>query len=108
MKSWHTYPRRIVRLLLALLTIGAVARAEERSADAMPSPAQLEAEGAIIGTIYVDAQNIFDVNDPAEDKTIYRGANALHVTTREGVIRQQLLFRTGEPYSQRKIEESER
>jgi outer membrane protein assembly factor BamA len=108
MKPWHTYPRRIVRLLLALLTIGAVARAEELSADAMPSPAQLEAEGAIIGTIYVDAQNIFDVNDPAEDKVIYRGANALHVTTREGVIRQQLLFRTGEPYSQRKIEESER
>ena len=35
-------------------------------------------------------------------------ANKLHVTTRPEVIRQQLLFEPGEPYSKQVIEESER
>lgn len=73
-----------------------------------PPPRELEAHGAIIGRIIVDPQNIFDLNDPKEDKRLYRLANALHISTREQVIRDQLLFKSGTPYSQRLLDESER
>jgi hypothetical protein len=79
-----------------------------RAAEAMPSPAELEAAGARIGTITIRALDIFDTSDPAEDHALYRAANRLHRRTRESVLRAQLLFATGEPYSQRLLEETER
>lgn len=68
----------------------------------------LESQGAIIGSITIDNRNIFDVNDPLEDKWLFRLANRIHVTTRPEVIRSQLLFTTNEPYSEHQVEESER
>jgi hypothetical protein len=74
----------------------------------VPSSAELESAGAVIGDIFIDAQNIFDLRDPKEDRRLFRAANRLHIKTREGVVRQQLLFRSGDPYSPRLLEESER
>ncbi len=93
-------------LLLAFVLLGTQAK----SADDPPIPAhdQLEASGAVIGSIVIDAQNIFDLSDPKEDKRLFRLANRLHVRTRERVVRQQLLFQPGDRYSQRSLEESER
>ncbi|CAN5346938.1 hypothetical protein BH24PSE2_BH24PSE2_11570 [soil metagenome] len=64
--------------------------------------------GAVIGDILIDNQNIFDLTDPRENTAFYRTANRLHIRTRPAVIRSQLLFATGEPYSQRLLQESER
>ena len=69
---------------------------------------QLEACGATIGEILIDNQDIFDLNDPEENSQLYRLANKVHVNTRPAVIRQQLLFRTGETFSGRVLAESER
>ncbi len=74
----------------------------------LPDPDALERDGAVIGDIRFDRSNIFDLSNPAEDKWLYRWANRLHVVTREKVIRKQLLFRSGEPYSTREVEESAR
>lgn len=106
---------------LACLLVLAVARVPAQDAVAegnapatttptpdVPAPQDLEAAGALIGTISIDNQNIFDLSDPREDKRLYRLANRLHIRTRESVIRQQLLFAPGERYSHRKLEESER
>jgi hypothetical protein len=68
----------------------------------------LEAAGAVIGEIRVDARNIFDLEDPKENNALFRLANALHIRTRPQVIERQLLFRSGEPLSRRAIEETER
>lgn len=94
----------------ALWLLGAVAvpAAGAPATAPVPTDAQLEQAGAVVGEIYVDAQNIFDLNDPREDKLLFRAANRLHLTTRERVVRQQLLFHTGEPYSGRLLQESER
>ena len=92
--------------LLAFVLLGAHARAADDPG--LPPPAQLEAGGAVIGSIVIDAQNIFDLTDPKEDKSLFRLANRLHVRTREHVIRQQLLFQPGDRFSQRSLEESER
>jgi outer membrane protein assembly factor BamA len=62
----------------------------------------------MIGEVFIDAQNIFDLNDPKESNKLFRVANRVHVRTRDHVIRQQLLFHSGERYSPRLLAESER
>jgi outer membrane protein assembly factor BamA len=74
----------------------------------MPTFAELEAAGARIGEIRVLPGNIFDLNDPRENNFFFRLANAIHIQTRPQVIRQALLFESGQPVSVQKIEETER
>jgi hypothetical protein len=73
-----------------------------------PSFAALEASGARIGTIRVDANNIFDLEDPHENNSLFRVANKLHIQTRPEVIRRFLLFKEGDPVRVQAIEETER
>ena len=88
----------------------ATAAAGEKDHERMPIPsfAELEAAGAIIGEIRINNRNIFELDDPREDSALFRFANKLHIVTRPGVVRDSLLFRSGEPLSVRLIEESER
>ncbi len=74
----------------------------------LPSLAELEEEGAVIGEILIDPQNIFDLTDPREANILYRLANWIHVVTRPDVVRKTLLFKSGDVVSVRLIEESER
>src|SRR5438067_6262469 len=74
----------------------------------VPSDAELEAAGAAIGEIVIDNQNIFNLEDPKDDVKLFRLANHLHKRTRKSIIREQLLFKSGERYSRRLIDESER
>ncbi|HEX7951501.1 MAG TPA: hypothetical protein VF523_00350, partial [Burkholderiales bacterium] len=75
---------------------------------ALPSFAELEAAGAVIGDIRIVNSNIFNLDDPKEDNFLFRLANKLHIRTRSSVIQRTLLFKPGEPLSVQKIEESER
>lgn len=74
----------------------------------LPSAQELEAQGLIIGDITIDNQDIFDLTDPKENKSLFRLANRLHYETRVEVIRDQLLFRPGDKFSARLLDESER
>jgi outer membrane protein assembly factor BamA len=78
------------------------------SAGKIPSFAELEAAGAVIGEVRIDNRNIFDLADEKENGILYRAANALHIRTRAAVVRRQLLFKPGERVSVRLIEETER
>lgn len=98
---------RAATLLLAVCFHG-LASAQDSSAAALPTFAELEAAGATIGDIRILTQDIFDTTDPKEDKLFFRWANALHVHTRPDVIARALLFKRGEPLSVRLIEETER
>jgi hypothetical protein len=50
-----------------------------------------------------------DIFDPAESTSWFtRLANRLHITTREGVVRRELLVRAGEPYDSARAAETER
>ncbi len=77
-------------------------------ADDPPGGEVLEQESAIIGDISFDKSNVFDLSNPEENNWLYRLANRLHIVTRDKVIRKQLLFRSGDRYSRRTIDESER
>jgi hypothetical protein len=74
----------------------------------LPTFAELEAAGAVIGEITVVTDEIFDEDDPRENNVLYRFANTLHIVTRPSVVRRFLLFRSGDPVSVRLIEETER
>jgi len=78
------------------------------SAAKIPSFAELEAAGAVIGEVRVDTRNIFDLTDEKENGVLYRAANAIHIRTQAWVVRRQLLFKPGERVSVRLIEETER
>jgi hypothetical protein len=76
--------------------------------EGIPPDAKLEADGAVIGEVTIDNQNIFDPNDPKDDTKLFRLADRLHIKTRARVVRRQLLFKPGDRYSRRLLDESER
>ncbi|HEY5019763.1 MAG TPA: hypothetical protein VII17_01975 [Steroidobacteraceae bacterium] len=88
---------------MAALAADAVSIGEQ-----LPSDAQLEAAGARIGEIRIETKEIFDLDNPKENNWLFRAADALHVRTRESAIRAQLLFRSGDPYSRRVLDETAR
>lgn len=72
------------------------------------SPEALESVGARIGRVTIHAENIFDLDDPAEDNALFRTMNRLHVRTRDAIIVRQLLFESGEAFRVQRVDESER
>lgn len=83
-------------------------RIDEPRPPEVPSDNELEAAGAIIGTIDIDVRNIFDESDPRETTGLYKLANRLHTRTKRSAVRAQLLFATGEKYQAQKLAETER
>src|SRR6185437_16561532 len=51
--------------------------------DSVPSDAQLERSGAVIGHIDILNQNIFDLANPKDDNCLFRLADHLHPVTRK-------------------------
>jgi hypothetical protein len=74
----------------------------------VPSDEELVANGAVIGTVYVQTDNIFDPERPGEDRLVFEIANRAHFTTRPKVVERKLLFREGDAYDPRLLQESER
>jgi len=95
------------RLAAVLLLAGCGAFAAD-AAEPIPSSKELEARGAVIGEVSVIVGDVFDTSIPGEGGWLYRTANKLHIETREPVIRDQLLFKPGQPYRHRLVRETER
>ena len=71
--------------------------------------AELERRGATIRAIKIIVDNVFDPEgNPEEDKALYRFANRVHVRTRPDVIQTALLFKAGDRYEGRVLDESAR
>lgn len=98
----------IVALLFSFAPSPRLACAEDpapQAGAALPEDAVLEKDGAVIGEVTIRPRNIFD---PDEDPHYFLFANRLHRTTRSGVIASHLLFKNGDRYSRRILDESER
>jgi Surface antigen variable number repeat len=74
----------------------------------IPGDAQLESSGVRIGNIAIKVVDVFDPENPKESGAVYRAANFLHINTRESTVRPQLLFKPGDAYSRRVLDETER
>ncbi len=81
--------------------------ADEDAPDLL-DPQRLESDQVVIGDIILIKQDVFDLSNPKENNALYRLANRLHIITRDSVIEQQLLFASGEEFSKRLVEETER
>ncbi len=90
--------------------------ASTRAASAQPAAAQpsiasaeLELRGATIRAINIVVDNVFDPEgNPEENKALYRFANRVHVRTKPEVIETALLFKAGDRYKGRVLDESAR
>jgi hypothetical protein len=85
--------------LFILLAAGA-ARAQETDWEAYA--------GQRIATIHILASEVFDPQEPGEDLRLMGWANALHMVTRDAVIRRELLFQEGDELVPRLVARSER
>ncbi len=96
--------------LLALLSrmLPASACDTGHAEPASATVAEFERQGARIGAIEIDVEDIFDPSRPGESAAVYRLANELHLQTRDDAIRSQLLFRENDPLSRQKVAETER
>ena len=72
----------------------------------LPSDAELEKRGASIGNIYIRIDDVFE--DTKSLTAPYRVVNGLHISTHDQTVRQQLLFRSGEPFHRRVLDETAR
>jgi len=89
-------------ILLAVVMISAA------NADDSLDGEALTREGAVIGEIVLDKSDVFDLSNPKENNALYRLANRWHIISKDKVIQQQLLFKSGDAYSQRLMDESGR
>lgn len=68
----------------------------------------LEAQGARLASIDFLIGDVFDPARPHEDHWLGRFINALHIQTREQVVRREVHFQPGDPVDARRIHEAER
>jgi hypothetical protein len=64
--------------------------------------------GMVIDSILIDNRNIFDIDKPEFDRFLFRMANRFHWTTREDVVRREVLQEVGEHFSAALAEETAR
>ena len=98
-------------LATAILVSASAAAGEsatENNDEPVPGDHSVESTDAVIGEIVIDKSNVFDLSDPEENKWLYRLANRLHIVTSDSVITKQLLFRSGDKYVPRIVDESGR
>jgi hypothetical protein len=92
---------RTSRLALAFLLSAASGGAADLHAQATdPQP-------LIVDTIVIIRDNVFNA-EQAATSGIFRIMNSLHVTTQDWWVRNNLLFKQGEPFDSAKVVESER
>jgi hypothetical protein len=103
--------RSVLLAALAHLAIGTAALAEDRYEQRLEERALAllgrqrasAPEGRVIGRVFIVSEDIVGPGDPYP-----RVLNAVHVTTRESVVRRELLFAEGEPYRADLAEETAR
>jgi outer membrane protein assembly factor BamA len=67
-----------------------------------------DSSGISIDSISIKINSIFDEANPEENNWLFRTVNALHINTRLSVIEDDLLFKEGDVYNEKLLEQSER
>lgn len=105
----NPHPRAVFLLvLLSGAPVALLSQTPPATPATVPPDEVLESRGAVVGEVVLHVEDIFDPDDPEENRPLFRMANRLHRTTREEVIERQLLFRPGDRYSRHALDESER
>ncbi|MEJ2548294.1 MAG: hypothetical protein P8125_10830 [Gemmatimonadota bacterium] len=86
---------------LSLLAPGPVARL------AAQEPEAAQVEPPVVDSIIVSRSNVF-TEEQVASSGIFRAANAIHITTKEWLIRGYLQFEAGQPFDSAEVAETER
>jgi hypothetical protein len=89
-----------------LLALNPIGRHGTSNASDVPDDEQLKARGARIGRIDILVDDVFE--NTVSLSAPYRIANGLHISTHAQTVRQELLFRSGDAYDRRLLDETER
>ena len=73
---------------------------------AIPNDAELRSRKARIGHVFIDVGEVFERQ--SQLAAPYRLVNRLHIATHEATVLQQLLFRQGDRFDRRVLDETER
>jgi hypothetical protein len=84
----------------------AAATIAARRQAATPDDEQLRELQSRIGRIEIQVGEVFEDSQPLAAP--YRLANTLHIATRRDAVRAQLLFKSGDPFDRRVLDETER
>lgn len=95
-------------LHLALLIVSFVGSARAHAETSRRVTADTTVDGLIIASIRIDNRNVFDTRKAEYNNLLFRTANRLRFVTRPWVIRRELLFAEGEPFSRQRADESAR
>jgi len=69
-------------------------------------PASGSLAGPIIDSVVINAENVYDLDDPRYDNFLFRMADKLHFVTRDAVIKRELLLDKGDRYDTSLVNES--
>ncbi|MEZ5450518.1 MAG: hypothetical protein R3E89_16610 [Thiolinea sp.] len=102
-------PLRFTLTLLAGCTLIQPAQAQTQGVDCRPwQRADAARRDLLIGDIRIENSDIFNPDDPKENRWYNRTANRLHINTRADIIERHLLFRAGDRFDADRMAESER
>lgn len=96
---------RIARWLLFVVSVVLLCPRESLAEHRRKILHAINKNAPAIREITVEIRDVFDEPDPG---LLYRAANNLKISTREEVVRRELLFKTGDPYDEFLVQESER
>lgn len=96
------WPPRVGWFSLSLLSLLLAGPAGAQEPEAAPR----RARGPVIDTVIIARQDVFDSVEARN--WLAHLANGLHATTRAGVVRNELLFKAGEPYDSARVAETAR
>lgn len=99
--------RQLIVWLFGLVAISAsqLAAAATESSSAAAEMHLLRANGRIVDSIVIDTRDVFDASEPRYQTRLFRFANRFHVTTRESIVRSELLLHAGARFSHTKASE---
>jgi hypothetical protein len=93
---------------LTLQDLASLARYQFSDPGSRALAALVEGRRFQIGAMRIVRQPIFDAANPDEDRWLYRAADAVHIDTRESVIREVILFKEDDRVTVADLIESER
>jgi outer membrane protein assembly factor BamA len=94
---------RLTSLLLLAINGSEVQSREQSLEDECASN-----ENRLIGSVSIDIHPIFDEANPKENNWLFKTVNYLHINTDESIIRKDLLFKEGDLYDEKLLQQSER
>lgn len=68
----------------------------------------IQFDGLVIDSVIIENRNIYDLSEDKYDNFLFRTANKLHLKTKQSIIKQELLFDSGDKFNSQLASETER